>query len=151
MHEHGGRSIRGEFVLILMTSILFCMSIVLAQDCTQNCNVCSQPPCMFCPGHFAGTPDLSTSELIFEVYSPMGVSSGPGDTSFTIPMDRTITDIGTYHWYGQQGYVGTIGLQNVDSGTTYGPWQASGICRDEWKTRCILDCVSSRVSTCWNL
>lgn len=109
-----------------MTLILFCMSIVLAQDCTQACNVCSQPPCTFCPGHFGYTPDLSTSELIFEVYSPMGVSSDPEDTSFTIPMDRTITDIGTYHWYGQVGSVGTIGLQNVDSGTIYGPWQASG-------------------------
>jgi hypothetical protein len=95
-------------------------------DCTQNCNVCSQPPCTFCQGYFGYTPDLSTSELIFEVYSPMGVSSSPGVTSFTILRDRTITDIGTYHWYSQPGSVGTIGLQNVDSGTIYGPWQASG-------------------------
>lgn len=109
-----------------MTLILFFMSIVLAQDCAQTCNVCSQPPCTFCPGHFGYTPDLSTRELIFEVYGPMAVSSGPGDTSFTIPRGRTITDIGTYHWYGQRGSVGTIGLQNVDSGTLYGPWQASG-------------------------
>lgn len=97
-----------------------------SEVCTQTCNVCSKPPCTFCPGHFGYTPDLSTSELIFEVYSPMGVSSGPDDTSFTIPMNRTITDIGTYHWYGQVGAVGTIGLQNVDSGIIYGPWQASG-------------------------
>lgn len=118
--------IRGKFILVLMTLISFCMSTVLAQDCLQTCNVCLQPPCTFCPGHFVYTPDLSTSELIFEVYSPMSVSSGPADTSFTIPEGRTITDIGTYHWYGQGGAVGTIGLQNVDSGTMYGPWQASG-------------------------
>jgi hypothetical protein len=56
----------------------------------------------------------------------MPVSSGPGDTRFAIPRARTITEIGTYHWYGPRGNVGYIGLQNVNNGTVYGPWQASG-------------------------
>ena len=127
MHKQEVYSIRREFVLGLMTLILFCMSIVLAQDCENKCNVCSLPPCAICPGgHFGSTVNLSTNELIFEVYSPSGVISGPGDTIFAIPTARTITEIGTYHWYGPKGHVGTIGLQNVNNGTIYGPWQASG-------------------------
>ncbi len=97
-----------------------------SETCTQTCNLCTQPPCKFCPGHFAYPPDLSTSELIFEAFSPAAVSSGPGDTVFTIPRDRTITAIGTYHWYLDGGSVGAIGLQDVASGVVFGPWQASG-------------------------
>ena len=111
----------------MIISILFCISIVSAKDCTQTCNVCSKPPCTFCPGHLGYSPDLSASELIFEVYSPISVSSDP--PKIRVSQFREIVPSLILHLslvWPTSGSVGTIGLQNVDSDTIYGPWQASG-------------------------
>ena len=97
-------------------------------SCYQNgafyCMVCDTPPCLYCPGHWGCTSiDPNANELIYEVFSPASVSKNPTmPSTFKLDTTRTITAISTYHW---PGYTpGTIGLRS-NSGTMYGPWQAS--------------------------
>jgi len=67
-------------------------------------------------------------EEIFSVRTNMAVYNGiTGPPTFTINEAWLLTVITTYHWNDEQGATpGTIGLRAAD-GTTYGPWQASGL------------------------
>lgn len=48
-------------------------------------------------------------------------------TVFTVDESWLVTEIKTYHWNNGKGVIpGTVGLKAAD-GTTYGPWQATGL------------------------
>ena len=66
--------------------------------------------------------------LILEVTSLGAVSSDPlAPTTFTVDWPLAVTQIRTYHWNDGSGTStpGTIELVD-ETGTTYGPWQATG-------------------------
>ncbi len=113
--------------ILATTAAIFLITSVVSGVCSQECRVCLPADhCEYCPGHWGcgDQIDPSVNELIFELVSMQGVSSGPTEpSSFTLDTERTITAISTYHWPGVPP--GTIGLIK-DDGTTYGPWPASG-------------------------
>jgi hypothetical protein len=109
-------------ILASVAAILLITSIV-SGTCEQACRFCLPADhCEYCPGHWGCIIDPN-DELIYEQFSPAPSSNGPSDSaSFKLDSER-IPAIGTYH--GPGNAPGTIGLLS-DSGTTYGPWQASG-------------------------
>ncbi|MFH1908592.1 MAG: hypothetical protein ABIL11_14620 [Chloroflexota bacterium] len=74
------------------------------------------------------TPLPEIVEEIFKFGSNSAVFNGiTAPTTFTINEAWLLTVITTYHWNDARGATpGTIGLRAAD-GTTYGPWQASGL------------------------
>jgi hypothetical protein len=117
-------------ILALVAAFILITPIV-SGTCYQGCRICLPTDhCVYCPGHWGCTIDPSTNELIFEVVSSWGIDQNwgiyqnpPTASTFTLDTERTITAVSTYHW---PGYTpGTIGLLS-DSGTMYGPWEASG-------------------------
>lgn len=75
-----------------------------------------------------GVVQSSAVEPIFTITSVGVAYNGASEpTVFTIDESWLVTEIKTYHWNDGKGVVpGTIGLTAAD-GTTYGPWQATGL------------------------
>jgi hypothetical protein len=111
--------------ILASLAVIFLIASVVSSTCEQACKVCLPADhCECCPAHWGCTVDPNMNELIGEQYSPAPVSSRPpGSTSFALDAERIITAISTYH--GPGNAPGTIGLLS-ESGTMYGPWQASG-------------------------
>ncbi|MDP1877107.1 MAG: hypothetical protein Q8M17_06075 [Actinomycetota bacterium] len=73
----------------------------------------------------AGRPE-GDPELLFEVGSLAGVSSGPTKpTTFSWEAAAYVTSITTYHYLNGGAPPGTIALRSAD-GTVHGPWPAVG-------------------------
>jgi hypothetical protein len=73
-------------------------------------------------------PLHASGDLIFYNGNPYGVSNGGAPPQFTITSEYLITNIVDYHWNYGQGTAtpGTISLAR-SGGTTYGPWQTTGL------------------------
>ena len=64
---------------------------------------------------------------ILEIGNVLGIRKGGKAPSFTLDKPAAITNITTYHYIDGGGPVpGTLSLRSAD-GTTYGPWQATGV------------------------
>ncbi|HAU29913.1 MAG TPA: hypothetical protein DCW68_07405 [Rhodospirillaceae bacterium] len=73
----------------------------------------------------ADTPPAST--LIAQIWSTSAVGGGGTSPSFTITKAWTVTGLYSYHWNGCSGSTpGTVSIQH-SNGTTYGPFQTTGV------------------------
>lgn len=71
-------------------------------------------------------PPEGEPELLFELGSLAGVSSGPPkETTLTWDRAAYVTSLMTYHYLNEGAPPGTVGLRAAD-GTMYGPWPTVG-------------------------
>lgn len=66
-------------------------------------------------------------EPVLEIGNPKAVQNGGTSPTWQTDGPMTVNEIHTYHWNDGQGQTpGTIGLESSD-GSTYGPWETSGL------------------------
>ncbi len=75
-------------------------------------------------------PDLAPPpqcNVIFDNMNIGGVAGGATSPTFDLADGYVLCELFTYHWNNETGMpAGTIGLKNVTTGATYGPYPAMG-------------------------
>jgi hypothetical protein len=77
----------------------------------------------------ASEPDLSRPRqctVLLDNTNIGGVQGGAVSPTVTLPADGALCELWTYHWNNTGGPAGTIGLKNLTTSMTYGPYQAVG-------------------------
>lgn len=82
----------------------------------------------------ASPPQVSSSsgeapagEPVMEIGNPKAVQNGGTSPTWKTDQPMMVSEIHTYHWNDGQGHApGTISLEGAD-GTTYGPWETTGL------------------------
>ena len=80
-------------------------------------------------GDAATGPDLSRPKqcaVLFDNSNTGGVQGGAVGPTFTLVSGNVLCELWTYHWTSDGSPAGTVGLQNLTTGVTYGPYPAVG-------------------------